>query len=132
MHESDGEMGLSKFERIQILLREYDSLRNEIIGRTRDGFNLFAITGALFVGTLSLAYGTAGAWPAAVLAVLGVGTFIFAARETTYRIFQAAARVRELEARVNDLAGERLLSWETDNGGATHGWFMQAWRQQRP
>ncbi len=28
----------------------------------------------------------------------------------------AAARVRELEAQINEMAGERLLTWETDHG----------------
>ncbi|HXH37721.1 MAG TPA: hypothetical protein VNN08_03760 [Thermoanaerobaculia bacterium] len=132
MNESESERKLSKFEYIQILLHEYDTLRNEIIGRTRDGFNLIAITAALLFGALSLFYGPAGAWPAIAVAVLSVGVFFFAAHETFFRISLAATRIRELETRVNSLAGERLLSWEAESGAAGHGWFIQGWRHQKP
>lgn len=132
MNESESEKRLSKFENIQILLHEYDTLRNEIIGRTRDGFNLFAITAALLFGALSLFYGTAGVWPAVAVAVLGVGVFFFAAHETIFRINLAATRIRELETRVNNLAEEQLLSWEAKSGAASHGWFIQGWRHQKP
>jgi len=124
---SSGE-GLTVFEKIQILMHEYDGLRDEIGGRTRDGFNLFSICGVLFVGGLSFLYGAAGMWPALATGVFGLIAFVIATRATIYRIGRAAARLREIEATVNDLAGEPLLEWETKWGLRGAAWSSDVWR----
>ena len=118
----------SQFQKIEILLHEYDTLRDEIGGRTRDGFNMFAITSALFVGALSLLYGKAGTVVVVIVGILGAIAFAVAARETFYRIARAAERLREIEGDVNERVGEKLLVWETQWGAATRGWFLEAWR----
>jgi hypothetical protein len=126
------ESNCSRFEQIQILLHEYDTLRNEIIGRTRDGFTLFSITGAMVVGALTLLYGKAPAWPAvATIAGLGAVAFSLAWAETVKGIEAISAWLCHLEARVNALAGEPLLSWETENRVANKGWFRRALERRR-
>jgi hypothetical protein len=128
---NEEESDRSRFEQIQILLHEYDTLRNEIIGRTRDGFTLFSITVALFVGAISLLYGAAGGWPAAATAILGAIAFNIALAETTKGIAAISTWLCQLEARVNALAGEPLLSWETENSVVKKGWFRRALERRR-
>jgi hypothetical protein len=118
----------SAIQQIQILLHEYDTLRNEIIGRTRDGFTLFSVSAALFLGGLSLLYGAAGVRPAVATAVIGSIAFIIGRRVTVSGIETISAWLIELEARINELAGERLLSWETENSMLMKGWFNRAFR----
>jgi hypothetical protein len=120
---------LSQFsepQKIEILLHEYDALRNEIDGRTRDGFNLFGTVGALFIGALTLIYNKVGFVWFLIVAIGGLITFAVATRETFFRIRRAAERLREIEGLVNSRIGEELLVWERRYGGAGHGWFLQS------
>lgn len=122
---------VTESQKIDILLHEYDALRDEIGGRTRDGFNLFAITVALAVG-LTLLYSNAHAILVLCIGVLGGLVFAVAAKETFFRIGRAAERLRQIEASINERAGERILVWESDWGAAKRGWFREAWRSTTP
>jgi hypothetical protein len=116
----------SESQKIEILLHEYDALRNEIDGRTRDGFNLFGTVGALFIGALTLVYNKVGSVWFFIVAAGGLITFVVATRETFFRIRRAAERLRQIEELVNSRIGEDLLVWETRFGAAGRGWFLQA------
>jgi hypothetical protein len=107
---------IDKKSRIDILLKEYDVLNTQIISRIN---NRFAITGLLcFVGSLIFfksdeTTNPIYTWfgPAAsvfVLLLLLVIWFILGKL-----IKNLSVRVSQIEKKINSLAGEELLIWET-------------------
>ena len=98
--------------RIEILLKEYDTLRQEIISRTN---NRFAITG--FFGAVSLfAVTKEGLDPfwrwAIVVAPLVILSVLWLWIKVAIDL--CAHRIVGLERRINELAGDTLLEWETE------------------
>jgi hypothetical protein len=111
---------LGRKDRINILLKEYDSLRADIVLRTNNLFTLMGISGAALIGLLSLRLGYS-LWPP-LLTLAGVSLLIWWV--ITQNIRRAASRLVSIEEHVNRLAGgEALLVWETHWGGAKIGWF---------
>jgi hypothetical protein len=111
-------------DKIQILLAEYAGLRMETIHRTN---NLYQLIAALVVLLGFATSRTSFDWrfwlysgSAATLST-AMGWLLY--RDTQ----RAAARVREIEAIVNDLAGESILEWETRWGGGAVGYFAGSW-----
>jgi hypothetical protein len=107
---------LSQFEKIQILLQEYNSLRSEMIERHTVTYQAIGIIGAAFVGLIALVWNTS--IKVKIFAVVGfvvvfTGVVLWINRD----VAKAAKRVRELEADINTRAGEPLLKWETEHGG---------------
>lgn len=108
--------GINNPEKIQILLHEYDSVRNHIISRTSTAVQVIAIgMGALLVG---LPQSSANPWVTATAIA-----FVVVATLTILWILAAdliaeSRHVASLEAIINDLSGEMLLSWETKQGVA--------------
>ena len=113
-------------EKIEILFKEYDTLRAEIINRAGWGNQAVAIVAGLFAAIL--AWGAtrppAGAfWGAvAVVVVTSAGLLII-----TYRdINLVSRRIAEIESRINRLSGgDDLLGWESRLGSAASGWIMR-------
>jgi hypothetical protein len=105
---------------IQVLLHEYDTLRNEILVRSNHGLLLFLAIASLFLwlvvrGRCERRLLVASSIVVCALAVSGW---------TIYRdISKAASRLRELETEINHRAGEPLLIWETKWGGAVTGYL---------
>ena len=105
---------------IDILLREYDTLRAEALARIRARFEVvgFIVVSAAFVGSREA---VSGSWRLGVgllaLVISGVswGSFGLALR-------RLARRLRTIEKKVNKLAGQTLLDWESNpkNRGS---WF---------
>jgi len=101
-------------EEIEILFKEYDTLRTEIIARTSSGFQLVAIFSGL-VGAL-IAWGASGHATAIsicllIFALAAVGVwFILAA---FIPLSAVARRVAEIEIEVNRRAGSTLLNSES-------------------
>jgi len=108
--------GIKNSERIQILLHEYDSVRNHIISRTSTAVQVIAIgIGAFLVGVPQ-----SSASPCATAAAIA---FVVVVTLTILWILAAdliaeSRHVASLEAIINDLSGETLLSWETTQGVA--------------
>jgi hypothetical protein len=105
-------------ENIQILLKEYDTLRAELITRGTQVFQWFALVGVSAAALLAWV-GTHGWSPLfwAALAAFGAGLAYIRLR-IHWDVWHAAAQVRELEKQINDLAGTKLLTWETHHGRA--------------
>src|SRR2546421_9424266 len=113
---------LNDLEQVNIMLHEYDTLRNEILNRQNHLYQLFALAGLFFVWIaghpIDLRF-----WIsiAAAILVLGFGYwFIF--RDTE----KAAERLRQIEKKINDLAQDEILVWETRWGGAITGYWGRA------
>jgi hypothetical protein len=106
-------------QRINILLREYDTLRSELQQRTAAGFALVgvvvAVVGWVLSQTLSHHYYTSAAVGMLFLVFLFLGP-----RFMNVQIRRCAERVQRIEKRVNFLAQDHLLEWESRWGmGAT-------------
>jgi transposase len=104
-------------EKIEILLKEYDTLRAEIVGRTTGGYQLIGVQAIIFTAALGWrsqhGVGEIFWFFMGVLVVLGL---LFGG--STYRdISMLARRVREIEEEINNTVGENLLRWETEFGG---------------
>jgi len=110
--------------KIEILLREYDTLRSEIMSRTNNRFAIIGFIVALiaFIGSQSDVplYGRCVIGGLAILVVLAV-CFRFG-----QLIKRCAVRIAEIEEKINNLMGEDLLAWESQiaKPGLFH-WFYR-------
>ena len=99
-------------EKIRILLSEYTGLRSEIIAKTGHGLQVsgFVVTALSFLVSQTQSWLTIPVVALIVLLVIGAGGMIL------NDVARAARRIRQIEADVNDRAGEKLLVWETGWG----------------
>ncbi len=106
-------------EKLTVLLKEYDSLRAEVLARTNHIYQLFAIAGGAATWLLSRSI-DGRFW----LLMCGLATVVLAGWWTSVRdIKKCATRIGELETKVNELVGEDLLQWEKYFGGEATGFF---------
>jgi hypothetical protein len=112
-------------EKIEILFKEYDTLRAEIINRASGGNQVVAILAGLFGASL--------AWRAthppdrifwtAIAVLFCTGVFLMA---TAYRdINLVARRLAVIERTINKLSGDDLLAWESRFGSMAGGWVAR-------
>jgi len=118
-------------EKMQILFKEYDTLRQEIVGRLNGGRQLVAIGVAGMAGVITF-LGPAHRRDAIFWGLLcGLGTVLGVLFWSTHHsIARVGTRLREIEAEINALAGEDLLKWETRFGGGLSKWFFSRKRQK--
>ena len=94
--------------KIEILLKEYDTLRNETMSRTNDRFAIvgFIVAFIVFIGTQSEVplYGRCLIGGLAILVVLALW-FRFG-----QLIKRCAVRIADIEEKINNLMGEKLLA----------------------
>lgn len=124
--------GIDNKSKIEVLLKEYEMLWGEILGRIRNRFAVIAYLGAVVafvlfqskdvswpdpVWPLSL-LGAPGAviWPTMIVVVAGAFLVTIWWRFGSL-INNAALRVAEIEQKINSLAGEELLLWESRGEG---------------
>jgi hypothetical protein len=108
---------LTRKEKIEILFKEYDTLRTEIMTRTNNGYQLSAIAAGAMTWLISRPIDIRF-WIASTLAAVVFSLFyVLIMRD----INKFAARIRELEGEINALSGADLLEWETHWGGAAAG-----------
>lgn len=104
---------------MQILFKEYDTLRTELIARGTQVFQWFALVAVLAVALVtwvgSHGWNNPRFW---LILVPFSASLIYIRIRIHWDVWQAAARVRELEKQINDLAGSQLLTYETSRGRA--------------
>ncbi|MGP8248176.1 MAG: hypothetical protein ACLQVN_27155 [Bryobacteraceae bacterium] len=114
-------------DHVEVLFKEYDTLRDEIISRTNNAHQLATVFAVLWVGVFSWLVSRIGITPRGIAVLVGVTVAFGAVLAGVNRwviqldINNAAARIRELEAEINQLCGAELLKWETHWGGAVTG-----------
>ena len=122
---------LSEFEKIQILLAEYNTLRDEVISRVDTGYQIVAFV----LAALTIVVGVRFDWRME-LSLLGTLSlliwliWLFAMRDLAC----LARRVIALEAEINKRSGEELLIYESRlGGGARDFWdiFGERWPFRR-
>lgn len=106
---------ISQHDELTILLAEYTSLRDELLQRNTVLNQTYAMAAAIVAGIFTLL--ASPLWVVGVILTivlpLPVALFTLMLR---YDTDDAAARVREIEAMVNEIAGKQLLVWETRHG----------------
>jgi len=113
--------------RIEVLLKEYDTCREEILGRIGKRFNILTLLGGL-VGIVG-AKKTDVNWPVVWIAIailLVVWTWM------GLLLDQLSKNVQDLEGRINEIAGEKLLRWESERASPlfkrTTSWLIGMWK----
>ncbi|HEX4694830.1 hypothetical protein [Sphingomonas sp.] len=103
--------------KVQVLLAEYSGLKSHIVARTSAAIQASAIG----VASLALIVPQLEACPVAGLILLGflVATVVVIALSIYRDLMAEVSQVRRLETRINNLAGEALLTYETEHGIST-------------
>jgi hypothetical protein len=109
-------------DKVQILFKEYDALRAQILARTSNSYQLWAIGAAIITWLLSRPVNSMF-WILLTPFVVIFSLFSWTARRD---INKAAERLRELEREINDLASADLLQWELRWGSAVTGYLGAA------
>lgn len=105
--------------KVEILLREYETLRQEVLARSGQRFALVTVAGGLMAFLIKTEK-----WPAwvisaggtqATLALVGLVVLVVIWRRFQVLIERLGAGISRVEQRVNTLTGDAdLLRWETD------------------
>ena len=106
-------------QKIPILMAEYNTLRAEVLAARANVAQAIGLTFATLMGIIGFSFSTGikGPWwvPWAIAAIaFAYFVFTFSWNEKNTRNF--TRRIRAIEKDVNDRAGERLLTWETELG----------------
>jgi hypothetical protein len=96
-------------DEVDVLLHEYDSLRNEIISRTSARGTLVGIT--LGLGAFAV-IDRLKWWRVGVIA-LGIVIAVTYLLRTNQLIKECAERIRSIEAQVEKVYSKKILVWET-------------------
>ena len=124
-------MTLENKEKIDILLKEYDTLRQEILHRMNNRFLMLGITGSflafiLLTDTSIINFSIFGFPARVVIFVFGLLALIFIWVWFGYLVGNIARQVSVLECRINEISGEDLLEWETRYGWGRWGKYLGA------
>ena len=112
-------MPLSDDKKVEILLKEYDTLRAEILDRMKIAFSHLGYVGALvafgspFAQDIPKEYVLLGLLGFSILSWISVINWLW--------LRNCSAQLREIEERVADYSGEELLTWEQRVQGLTRG-----------
>lgn len=107
---------LTRHQKIEILMREYDTLRTETLERISSWFQICGGAGAAVVGILVIGAAYSAALAAVLLVIFPIPIFVMF-RNVDFDMRELGSRIREIENQVNQLAEEDLLAWENHRGG---------------
>ncbi len=108
-------------DHVQILFKEYDTLRTEVIARQSANYQLVIFGGAVFAWFATHASGKRFWISLAALLVISCWLVFRAVQDINF----IAKRIQELEQEINQLAGANLLRWETHWGSNRTGWLIR-------
>lgn len=100
-------------EKIEILFKEYDTLRTEIVGRSADKNQLMAVGGVVFAGILAWGPTHPPNWIFWAAIALASGVVINMTRISYRDIYFVSDRIAEIEEAIDKLCGAELLIWES-------------------
>lgn len=113
------EMQIGDKEKISILALEYSSLRSDINARMSSMFQLSAVVVAVVALMLHQSSGTR----VVIISAFALFAFFIGLGLLWHDMVKAGRRVQQLEAEINRRASEKLLIWETELGGISHGYW---------
>jgi hypothetical protein len=99
--------------KIRVLLVEYDTLRTEVLSHLRTSYVVTAAALTFLGGLFALGDG----WEQRVGIVVLIALVLVAGWAIAVAMELAARRLQKLERKINAIAGERLMVWESDFGG---------------
>jgi hypothetical protein len=108
---------MDKFQRAMIVVQEYNALRNEILslytGLIQATVALIGILVALVTFGLVHDFTRTVRW-----LIFGISPIFYLITQGLLfaYILKLSAHLRDIEQRINDIAGESLLRWETEVG----------------
>lgn len=109
--QTDDEFG--KKGRVEIIMKEYSTLRDEIIGRSAHLVQVLSIG----IAALALLFTQPLNIKIVLISLLISSLFLLCFSVAIGEISRQAERVRAIEKYVNEQVGEKLLVWEQDLGG---------------
>jgi hypothetical protein len=117
-------------QQISVLLAEYNTLRAEILAARSNVAQAIGLTVPVVMGLIGLSFSSTLNLPTWIVLTIAIGAIVylcatFAWNEINTRKF--TKQVRLLENRINDLAGDRLLTWEN-----TMGWGAISFAESKP
>ncbi len=95
-------------EKIDVLMNEYKTLRDEILMRTNSGFGMIALGGTILIWLV----GSYKGWRTIVYFVFLAALYTAVCVVNWKVIKKCNQRIAQIEESVNQLAGETLLEWE--------------------
>jgi hypothetical protein len=109
---------IKDFQKIQILLHEYNTLRAEVLSRYSAQFQSSTVAVGALIGLMVAASnpGVGFNWLIILLLIATGPIYGGVLFWIDIDIAKAAKRLREIETQVNSLAGETLLRWENKYG----------------
>ena len=109
---SDGEQSAIQRQDVEIVLHEYDSLRNEILSRANARLELLGLLS--IAATLLGVSGFSEDWRWAYVVVIGFLILIGLWFYFGWAMKRCAIRLRQIEEEVNTALGRTVLRWESD------------------
>lgn len=96
--------------KIDILMKEYETLRTELLQRINQRFACIGLAGAVLAyGFFKIERNTIASVLIVIIAISIVGVIWF---HFGRRIHEIALRILEIEQRINSFLGDELLVWE--------------------
>lgn len=119
--------------KIAVILHEYDTLRDELLDRNDSVFQATITYAAVVIGLIA-AWEKLPLTAAIVLTCASSIAFAIILVGIVRDFGRVVLRVREIEADINNRAGERLLEWETLWGAGPFGAnpFTKLGRRRKP
>jgi len=103
-------------EKIQILIKEYDTLRAEILQRTGQRFAFLTLFGA--VGAYSFFVATSLNSYQILVLIISAFVLLGVWFQLGNLIARCSRRIAEIEEEINAMAGQKLLKWEHEKRGS--------------
>jgi hypothetical protein len=116
---------VSPRDKIDVLLQEYNALRAEIVARLKNRFMILGYVGAIVTYAV-FQHEVPLEWRAGFAALAGLALLVTWLRGMQM-IGRIARRIARIETRVNELAGEALLTWESSQVGRS--WLDHLFRR---
>lgn len=116
----------SEKEEIELYMKEYESLRAEIISRIGNNSRMVSLTATAalalvgFLGTQRFSFYLIYCFEFVLFVPVFFGGLAFA------NITRAARRVAEIEIEVNKRVGRDILVWESQRAVVSPGWWKRA------
>lgn len=116
MKEGKENNHLSDYEKINIILEEYKTLRTEVTERNGILIRVFTVAATLIVGTIGLMVQASAYIAGSIVIFLGALLIAFTWFVVDQSARKCSYRLQEIEQAINELAKERLLCWESRFG----------------
>lgn len=107
---------MNEIDKINIVLKEYETLRTEILQRISNRFAFLSLFGAI---------GAYGLFKAAEISLFQAFVLFFAVIflfavwwQLGNVIARCSKRIAEIEKLINEISGEKLLKWESERLGS--------------